>query len=832
MLDKRFAVVDLETTGNDPHKDKIIDLSIVFVEGNKIVGDYNHLISDADDIPSFVTELTSITLEDIKSGVKFSDIKDEVYELLANCCFVAHNIEFDLNFLKIAFKEVGINFKPNLAIDTVELSKVFFPTLNSYQLGALSKSLNLTLDHAHRAYDDAKATAELLIKIINEIQRLDRQTMIRLYNISKSLDTNVSELLFASLSENNHKDASFLIKSLSLKEVKEQQQVKNHITIESLYENFLEMNQFKHRDDQIELIYTVYNSLKENKALALEAYTGLGKTEAILIASIAFSNETNQQILISTSKKILQEEMYYRSLKRLLKASNLNKLPIAMLKGKSNYINLNTMLKLLEFKDDNYEIIILKMKLLVWLTSTKTGDLGEVSLKGPEKLYYDTAHYQISDYDQYFYNRAVDHAKSSHICITNHYFMQECLTEMDSKYLIVDEAHQVLKAVNNQNETGYKYMDLKFLLSQIGVNNKDRILKDYLDHNHYEKKDYLISMLSQLNKTIDEAFTQLNHQNITRATTHFTHILNLIDIVLSSILNTENYESLYNYLNHFKLKIHDIVKHLKSNEYRLITDKNFQKTTLFVNNHSKELLYTELESLKGQLLISGTLEVNESFNHLDEWFNGEFEKKIIKNDNLFDNVDLFIPNDVHDLNDREAYIIDLVDYISMYYSIRQEKTIVLFTNYKLLNDVYQFIIESELFDFPILKQNKNDSANKLLLQYNQLQNCLLLATESFTEGINFENLNDRTIFLTKLPFPVPTGEGFRHFYKEDLPDAVFMFRQILGRIKRNENDSGRIVLFDNRLLNKTYKNAFLKYFEEENIIYDDRSAFNDMLTRL
>ena len=192
MLDKRFAVVDLETTGNDPHKDKIIDLSIVFVEGNKIVGDYNHLISDADDIPSFVTELTSITLEDIKSGVKFSDIKDEVYELLANCCFVAHNIEFDLNFLKIAFKEVGINFKPNLAIDTVELSKIFFPTLNSYQLGALSKSLNLTLDHAHRAYDDAKATAELLIKIINEIQRLDRQTMIRLYNISKSLDTNVS----------------------------------------------------------------------------------------------------------------------------------------------------------------------------------------------------------------------------------------------------------------------------------------------------------------------------------------------------------------------------------------------------------------------------------------------------------------------------------------------------------------------------------------------------------------------------------------------------------------------------------------------------------------
>src|SRR5699024_10526180 len=150
-----------------------------------------------------------------------------------------------------------------------------------------------------------------------------------------------------------------------------------------------------------------------------------------------------------------------------------------------------------------------------------------------------------------------------------------------------------------------------------------------LDHNHYEKKDYLISMLGHLNKTIDEAVTQLIHKNITRATTHFTHILNLIDILLSSYLNTKIYESLYSYLNHFKIIFNDILINLKSNEYILITYKNFTKTTLFVNNHSKELLYTELESLKGQLLISGTLEVNESFNHLDEWFNGEFEKKII-----------------------------------------------------------------------------------------------------------------------------------------------------------------------------------------------------------
>lgn len=832
MLDSCFAVVDLETTGNDPLKDHIIELSIVFVKNNEVISSYSTLLSDASDIPAFVTELTSITLEDIKGAPKFNDISNEVYELLENCCFIAHNIEFDLNFLKVAFQNTGIHFQPHLTLDTVDLSKIFFPTLSSYQLGMLSETLNLSLKHAHRAYDDALATAKLFIKILERINQLDKETIIRLYNISKYLETNVSDLLFASLSENNHRDADYTVQSLSIQHPKFNFESNHKITIEDLYKNFIDQNNFKHRQDQLDLIYTIYSALKENKNIALEAYTGLGKTEAILIASIVYTNETKQHVLISTSKKILQDQMYYQSLIRLLESSKLNELPVSMLKGKTNYVDIDTILKLLSFKDDNYEIVMLKMKLLVWLTETITGDLGEISLKGPERLYYDTAHFQINSNDNYFYNRAVEHAKNSRICITNHYFIEECLSELDNKYLIVDEAHQVLNTVERQSITEYKYMDLKFLLSQIGINNKDKMLKEYLEHNDIRAKDFLVRMLTDLNKTIDDVFSSLRIEEIKRAIQQLNHSNYLIDFVLKSIVDTNNYESLYNYLKHFQFKLKDMQKSLTLDNYTIHQDNNYQKTALLVNNNSKDRLFHHLKGLHGQVLISGTLEVNGSFNHLEPWFLDEFDTKIIANDNLFKEVELFIPNDIHDLNDRDSYIEDLVDYLSTYHSIKEDKVIVLFTNYKLLNEVYQFLLDGELFDIPIIKQNKNDTPSKLLLQYNQLQNCILLATESFTEGINLENLNDRTIFLTKLPFPVPTGKGFRHFYKHDLPDAVFMFRQIVGRIKRDDSDRGRVVLFDERLLEKPYRNAFLKYFNEKSLIHGDRTAFIEMLSRL
>src|SRR5699024_11378564 len=86
--------------------------------------------------------------------------------------------------------------------------------------------------------------------------------------------------------------------------------------------------------------------------------------------------------------------------------------------------------------------------------------------------------------------------------------------------------------------------------------------------------------------------------------------------------------------------------------------------------------------------------------------------------------------------------------------------------------------------------------------------------------------------LTKLPFPLPSGDSFRNFYKEDLPEAVIHFRQIAGRLKRSQDDKGILILFDNQILYKPYKNAFLKYFPEKNIIKVDWESFNTLFFNL
>ena len=88
------------------------------------------------------------------------------------------------------------------------------------------------------------------------------------------------------------------------------------------------------------------------------------------------------------------------------------------------------------------------------------------------------------------------------------------------------------------------------------------------------------------------------------------------------------------------------------------------------------------------------------------------------------------------------------------------------------------------------------------------------------------------MFLTKLPFPVPNKDNFKQFYSKELPEAVFNFRQILGRLKRSDTDKGKLILFDKRLLTKNYSNAFLKYFEKDNITHQDRYTFIEWLSDL
>ena len=121
-----YAVVDLETTGNQLDYDEIIQIGITFVRGQKIVGTYHSMINTDVEIPPFIQALTSIEEDMLKQAPYFHEVAEDVYKQLKDSVFVAHNVSFDLTFIKKAFKRNHIHFQPKKVIDTVELFKIAF----------------------------------------------------------------------------------------------------------------------------------------------------------------------------------------------------------------------------------------------------------------------------------------------------------------------------------------------------------------------------------------------------------------------------------------------------------------------------------------------------------------------------------------------------------------------------------------------------------------------------------------------------------------------------------------------------------------------------------
>lgn len=191
-MKRKYAVVDLETTGGIPKRDKITEIAIVLFDGEKIIGEFQSLINPERSIPPNITRITGITNEMVEDAPRFYEIAKDVVELTEGCIFVAHNVRFDYHFLREEFKNLGFTYtRRNLC--TVKLSRKAFPGLNSYSLGNLIRYFEIDVQNRHRAYDDAWATSIILGKIFEQ-QRTKKEVnalvteSIKLTKLPPSLD--------------------------------------------------------------------------------------------------------------------------------------------------------------------------------------------------------------------------------------------------------------------------------------------------------------------------------------------------------------------------------------------------------------------------------------------------------------------------------------------------------------------------------------------------------------------------------------------------------------------------------------------------------------------
>ena len=158
---EKFAIVDLETTGLRASRDKITEIAIILHDGERETARWSTLVDPECVVNTAVQELTGITNELVEGAPKFYEIARDIVERTEGCVFVAHNVRFDYTFLREEFARLGFTYTRK-QLCTLQLARKTLPGHASYSLGKLCGALGIELTTAHRAMDDAAATARLL----------------------------------------------------------------------------------------------------------------------------------------------------------------------------------------------------------------------------------------------------------------------------------------------------------------------------------------------------------------------------------------------------------------------------------------------------------------------------------------------------------------------------------------------------------------------------------------------------------------------------------------------------------------------------------------------
>lgn len=157
---EKYVVLDLETTGINHNKDKIIEIAAVKYHHGIECDVFEALVNPQCIITDTISAITGIHQCDIVDAPVMIDILPEFKEFIGDLPFVAHNASFDKAFLSDSYAELGYNFS-NKSIDTLKLAQKAFPGLESYKLESLKYVLNLQTQVSHRALPDVYTTAAL-----------------------------------------------------------------------------------------------------------------------------------------------------------------------------------------------------------------------------------------------------------------------------------------------------------------------------------------------------------------------------------------------------------------------------------------------------------------------------------------------------------------------------------------------------------------------------------------------------------------------------------------------------------------------------------------------
>ncbi|MBZ0263619.1 3'-5' exoribonuclease [bacterium] len=471
-----FVSIDLETTGLDPKKCRILEFGAVRYEDGKETERFSELVAITESVPPEITQITGITDADLIGKKSLKQLFRPFVDFVGSSPVVGQNVRFDIGFIEGELDRLSLNerppWRPGMIYDTKHLASIFYPTLSGFGLSNLCRELEINLENHHRAVHDASATAEVFLGLLERVRRIpagELRELTRILGGGSVTLHHLFEALKAIGNGDSGKDEGVEFQNNLLGDWGEssEESADRRLGAQDI-EGYLDdhgplariMESFQQRDGQINMATDVLKVLNEGGKLFAEAGTGTGKSFAYSLPSLLHARNGGGKVIISTHTRHLQNQLFFKDMP-LLNTILGGGIKVVLMKGRGNYIckrRYNNLISAPESLDAGERFALLP--LVRWIDKTESGDITEVNGFRPlqnrllwQKVSSDAGYCSTKvcrASKNCFLHKVRSSSQSAHIVLVNHALLLSDLQSENSilgeyKRVIFDEAHHLEK---------------------------------------------------------------------------------------------------------------------------------------------------------------------------------------------------------------------------------------------------------------------------------------------------------------------------------------------------------------------------------------------------
>lgn len=593
---------------------------------------------------------------------------------------------------------------------------------------------------------------------------------------------------------------------------------------------------FQARPQQQAMLQTILSTMQQQSTAIIEAGTGVGKTFAYLVPALL----NPERVIVSTGSKTLQDQLYHKDLPLVRKALHSSS-KIALLKGRANYLCLYRMeLTLTEGRLPDRNSVVWLRRIRDWAALTRTGDIAELSSVPHDADIWQRVTstvdnclgMQCKHYQDCHVVKARRNAQEADLLVVNHHLFfadlalkEEGFGELlpSANMVILDEAHQLPEIASgffSDTFSSRQLLDWKRDTLLEAVENAADMpqIRDALDQ--FEKA------ILDLRLAMDVPGQRAPWSTINQkpAIASQLEVLQERFALLAGLLEhaaerSKGLQTAYQRLLEQQARLQRLyTPQADSVQWFETFTRGFTITTtpLDVAVPFRKSL-AELPC--SWVMTSATLAVGQSFEHFSQRMGME-GATTLQLDSPFDywhHALLYLPAGLPEPQDRD-FVSAVVEASIPVINACGGRTFMLFTSYRALNEAADLLREQ--IDYPLLVQGES-SQRDMIDKFRELGNAVLLGTASFWEGVDVRGEALSCVIIDKLPFAAPNDpvlearmdairqRGGNPFTEYQIPQAVIALKQGVGRLIRDANDKGVLMLCDSRLRTRNYGKIFL-----------------------